>query len=75
MVYTGQRGEGLASFFGNLVKSAIPVLGRAIKAGARISKPHLQKAATQLVTEGSKRLISSLDSKNKKTSKRRRRRL
>ena len=30
-----QSGEGLGSFFGNLVKKAIPILGKAIKGAAR----------------------------------------
>ena len=44
-----QSGEGLGSFFGNLVKKAIPILGKAIKGAAKgaakAALPHLQNAA------------------------------
>ena len=44
-----QSGEGLGSFFGNLVKKAIPILGKAIKGAAKgaakAALPHLQDAA------------------------------
>ena len=42
-----QSGEGLGSFFGNLVKKAIPILGKAIKGAAKgaakATLPHLQE--------------------------------
>ena len=76
-----QDGEGLANFFSSLVKNALPVLRKSIKAGAMIAKPHLKKAATDIVTAGSKRLIdkvsgdiiNKIDNEPKQKRKRRRR--
>ena len=78
-----QEGDGLGNFFSALVKNALPIIRKTIKAGATIAKPHLQKAATDIVTAGSKRLIdkvsgdiiSKIDntSKPKRKVKRRRR--
>ena len=54
-----QSGEGLGSFFGNLVKKAIPILGKAIKGAAKgaakAALPHLQDAAIA----GSTNLLNS----------------
>ena len=55
-----QDGEGNASFFGNLFRSAIPLFGKAIKGAAQVAKPHLQRAATDIVTTGSKRAIDQI---------------
>lgn len=74
-----QDGRGIGSFLGGLVKSALPVITRAIKTGANVAKPHLKKAASDVVTAGSKRLISKLSSDIVKTTnrpnKRRRKRI
>lgn len=68
-----QDGEGIASFFGNLIKSALPIVGRTIKGAANIAKPHLQKAAADLVTAGGKRVLEKIStSQNPKKRKRRR---
>ena len=74
-----QEGEGLGSFFGGLFKKALPILGQAIKGTASIAKPHLKKAATELVSKGSKRLIDNISGNiinriEKPRKKRRRRR-
>ena len=78
-VYSMQDGEGLGQFFGSLLKTAIPVLGRAIKGVSQIAKPHLQKAAADIVTAGSKRAIDKLSSdivtRIETPTKRRRRRI
>ena len=55
-----QDGEGIASFFGNLFRSAIPLFGRAIKGAVQVAKPHLQRAATDIVTTGSKRVLDQI---------------
>lgn len=61
-----QEGDGLGSFFSNLLKYAVPVLGRTIKGAARIAKPHLQKAGAELVAAGAKRISKELTNKRKK---------
>ena len=78
--FYSQEGEGIGSFFGNLFKSAVPILGRAIKGTVAISKPHLKKAASEVVAAGSKRLLNKISgdivkSVEKPKKKRRRRRL
>ena len=55
-----QNGEGIASFFGNLFRTVLPILGQAIKGSVRIAKPHLQRAATDIVTTGSKRALEKI---------------
>ena len=54
------QGEGLGSFFGNLLKTAVPLLGRAIKGIVNIAKPHLKAAAKDLITAGAKRGIEKI---------------
>jgi len=61
-VYSMQ-GEGLGSFFGNLLKSTVPFLGKAIKGVAKIAKPHLIAAGKDIVTVGTKRGVEALDKK------------
>ena len=76
-----QDGDGLGNIFSSLVKNALPIIRKTIKAGAAIAKPHLKKAATDIVTAGSKRLIdkvsgdiiNKIDSKPQQRRKRRRR--
>ncbi len=63
-VYT-QVGDGLGSFFGNIFKSAVPFLGRAIKTAAGIAKPHLVAAGKDLISAGAKRGIAEI-TKSKK---------
>ena len=55
-----QEGDGIGSFFGGLIKSALPIIGRSIKAGARLAKPYIKKGAADIVTVGSKRLTDKL---------------
>ena len=50
-----QEGEGLGSFFGNLVKSAIPMFGKAIKGAVKIAKPHAIAVGKELLAAGTKR--------------------
>lgn len=59
-IYSNQTGEGIGSFFGNLARIAMPLLGNAIKGAARIAKPHLKRAATDIITTGSKRAIDKI---------------
>ena len=59
-IYSNQTGEGISSFFGNLARTVLPMLGNAIKGTARIAKPHLQRAATDIVRTGSKRAIDKI---------------
>ena len=46
--YIYQEGQGLGSFFGNLFRKSIPLLGKAIKGAAHIAKPYAKAAATEL---------------------------
>lgn len=55
-----QEGEGIGSFLGSLFKSAIPVISKTIKAGSRMAAPHLRRAAVDIATAGSKRLVDKL---------------
>ena len=68
-----QQGEGIGSFFGNLFRSAIPVITSGIKGIGSTLKPHIKKAAGDLVAEGSKRLLKKIDEDRPKKRKRRRR--
>ena len=51
-----QDGEGIASFFGNLFRSAIPLFGKAIKGIAQVTK----HSVTDIVTPGSKRALDQI---------------
>ena len=55
-----QDGEGIASFFGNLFRSVSPLIGQAIKGTAQIAKPHFKRAAADIVTAGSKRVLDQI---------------
>ncbi len=67
-VYT-QVGDGLGSFFGNIFKSAVPFLGRAINTAAGIAKPHLVAAGKDLISAGAKRGISEITKSEKSRKK------
>lgn len=72
-----QNGEGIASFFGNLFRAVSPILGQAIKGTVNIAKPHLKRAATDVITTGSKRVLEKISgdiSKKLNTPKPKRRR-
>ena len=70
-----QDGEGIASFFGNLFKSSVPIISRAIKGTARIVKPHAQQAIADIVKTGSKRFLDKIvDSEHQSHKKRRKKR-
>ena len=68
--YIYQDGQGLGSFFGSLMKRALPLLGKTIKGAVRIAKPHLKKAATELansaIKEGSNQLEQAIHRQHKK---------
>ena len=75
-----QDGEGFGQFFGSLLKNIVPLFSRGIKASYKIAKPHLQKAAKEIVTSGGKRLLSKIsgdivDSIERPKKRRRRRRI
>ena len=77
-IYSGQTGEGIGSFFGNLLRTAVPLIGRSIKGAAAIAKPHLKNAVKDILATGSKRAIDKLSGdivhkvhKPKRSSKRR----
>ena len=59
-IYSNQSGEGIGSFFGNLLRTAIPLIGRTIKGAAAIAKPHIKNAVKDIVATGSKRAIDKL---------------
>ena len=62
------QGEGLGSFFGNIFRGAIPILGKAIKGAVKITKPHIIAAGKDLITTGAKRGVQEL---SKRSGKRR----
>ena len=55
-----QHGEGLSSFFGSVMKNAIPFLGKAIKGGLKIAKPHITAAGKDLIVAGAKQGVRAL---------------
>ena len=60
------RGEGLGSFFGNIFRGAIPVLGKAIKGAVKIAKPHIIAASKDLITTGAKKGVQELSKHSNK---------
>ena len=64
-IYT-QEGEGIGSFFGNLLKKVLPLATKAIKGAAHIAAPHLKEAATELAGEASKSLIRTINNKKER---------
>ena len=65
-----QQGEGIGSFFGNLLKSAQPMLGKAIKGVAKVVAPHLKAAGQDLVKAGVKRVNKQISHQPHKKRKR-----
>ena len=59
-IYSSQSGEGIGSFFGNLFRTAVPLIGRAIKGAASIAAPHLKKAGKEIIASGAKRAIDKI---------------
>ena len=63
-VYQEMDGAGLGSFFGNLIKKAVPMIFPAIKGAAKgaanIIKPHAIKAGKDLISAGAKRGFEEL---------------
>ena len=59
-IYSSQTGEGIGSFFGNMLRLAMPVISNAIKGTASLAKPHLKNALKDIVATGSKRAIDKL---------------
>ena len=59
-IYSNQSGEGIGSFFGNLFRTAIPIIGQAIKGASKIAKPHLKNAAKEILATGAKRAIDKI---------------
>ena len=72
-IYT-QEGEGIGSFFGNLLKKVLPLATKAIKGAAHIAAPHLKEAATELAGEASKSLIRTINNKKERQYNPRKRR-
>ena len=72
-IYT-QEGEGIGSFFGNLLKKVLPLATKAIKGAAHIAAPHLKEAATELAGEASKSLIRTINNKTERQYNPRKRR-
>lgn len=64
-----QNGEGLGSFFGNVMKKAIPFLGKAIKGGWNVAKPHLTAAGKDLIVAGAKKGIETISSPKKRRAR------
>ena len=55
-----QNGEGLGSFFGSIMKNAIPFLGNTIKGGLKIARPHISAIGKELITSGAKKGIEAI---------------
>lgn len=74
-IYSNQSGEGIGSFFGNLVRTVVPFLQHSIKGAAKIAKPYLKDAAKQILTTGAKRAVDKISgtTDHKKHGKRKRR--
>ena len=72
-IYT-QEGEGIGSFFGNLLKKVLPLATKAIKGAAHIAAPHLKEAATELAGEASKSLIRTINNNTERQYNPRKRR-
>ena len=71
--YIYQEGEGLGSFFGNLLKKSVPVLGKTIKGVAQIVKPHAKAAARELANNAIKQTSKQIEKAIHRPHKRRRR--
>ena len=77
-IYSNQAGEGIGSFFGNLARYVIPLLGSAIKGAAKVAKPHLKRVTADIITTGAKRAVDKISGDithrihSPKTAKRRR---
>ena len=52
-----QEGDGIGAFLGRLARKAIPHILSGVKAGARIAKPHVQKAAKGIAKDVSNRVL------------------
>jgi hypothetical protein len=55
-----QNGEGLGSFFGSIMKNAIPFIGKTIKGGWKLAQPHISAAGKELITTGAKKGVEAL---------------
>ena len=55
-----QSGEGLGSFFGNMFKKALPLIGKAIKGAAKVAAPHLKEGVKAAAASGLKRGIQEV---------------
>ena len=63
------QGEGLGSFFGNLAKTAVPILSKAIKGAVKVAKPHAIAAGKELAAAGAKRGVKELNKRLAHTSR------
>ena len=59
-IYSSQSGEGIGSFFGNLVRTVVPFLGSAIKGASNIAKPYIKGALKDILTTGTKRAVNKI---------------
>ena len=59
-IYSNQSGEGIGSFFGNLFRTVVPIIGQAIKGATKIAKPHLKNAAIEILATGAKRAVDNI---------------
>lgn len=67
-----QHGEGIGSFFGNLLRGVTPIIGKAIKGAVHIAKPHAKRALSDIVTVGAKRALESISGNKPNTKSRKR---
>ena len=61
-----QSGEGLGSFFGNMFKKALPLIGKAIKGAAKVAAPHIKEGAKAAAKSGLKRGIEEVSKRGGK---------
>tara|TARA_B110000046_G_C12859096_1_gene341042 strand:- start:233 stop:538 length:306 start_codon:yes stop_codon:yes gene_type:complete len=59
--YIYQEGQGLGSFFGNLLRKSVPLLGKAIKGAAHIAKPHAKAVAKELANSAIKQTNKEIE--------------
>ena len=66
-IYTrNMHGTGVASFFSKLLTAVIPVAKKGISTAYKIAKPHLKRAATDLVNTGQTELVKHITGKKRK---------
>ena len=61
-IYT-QEGEGIGSFFGNLLRKVLPLATKGIKAAANMAAPHIKQAAKEIASDAGRGVIRTIENK------------